>query len=447
MIERIRVIGIGPGDPGQVTGDAVRALATVDVFVVPDPGDEPSDLAVARQAVCDALIPADRAYRVVEVRDPRGETDAGRNDPAYDRGIVDSYAHVIDGLAAGETTVGLLAWGDPACDEATIRVVDALVERYAESGVAVDHDVIAGISAPQLLAARHRIPLGRADVPLHITTGRRLADEYDPSLGDVVVPFDGRLACTALAGAFPDLELYWGAYLGTPDELLVHGRLGDVVDEVGRMRAAARERHGWVTDCYLLRQPEGAPRVPTPQAFPETNTLTDGVLTLRPVTASDWRVVRDEHNDAESLRWDFEGRRLTDDDARRQAARAVLEWRRGRAARFVMVDVDSGEGAGVIGVLRMGPPGTGLVGYGVLPAFRGRGFTTRALRLVSSWAFEEAGLARLELGHKVGNVASGKAAARAGFRMEGQLSARLPNPDGTRSDEVYYSLVPGERPG
>ena len=111
-----------------------------------------------------------------------------------------------------------------------------------------------------------------------------------------------------------------------------------------------------------------------------------------------------------------------------------------------MVDVASGEGAGVIGVLRMGPPGTGLVGYGVLPAFRGRGYTTRALRLVSRWAFEEAGLARLELGHKVGNVASGKAAAKAGFRMEGRLSARLPNPDGTRSDEVYYSLVPDERP-
>lgn len=447
MIERIRVIGIGPGGPGQVTGDAVRALATVDVFLVPDPGDVPSDLVAARQAVCDALIPADRAYRVVEVPDPRGEPDARRDDPAYDRGIVDTYARVIDGLAAGETTVGFLVSGDPAHDEATIRVVDALVERYAAGGVALDHDVIAGISAPQLLAARHRIPLGRVDVPLHVTTGRRLADEYDPSLGDVVVLLDGHLACAELAGAFPDLELYWGAYLGTPDELLVHGRLADVVDEVGRLRAAARERHGWVTDCYLLRRPEGAPAAPTPPAFPETEALTDGVLTLRPVTADDWKVVRDEHNDEESLRWDFEGKRLTDDAARRGAARAALEWRRGRAARFVMVDVASGEGAGVIGVLRMGPPGTGLVGYGVLPAFRGRGFTTRALRLVSSWAFEEAGLARLELGHKVGNVASGKAAARAGFRMEGQLSARLPNPDGTRSDEVYYSLVPGEPPG
>ena len=92
-------------------------------------------------------------------------------------------------------------------------------------------------------------------------------------------------------------------------------------------------------------------------------------------------------------------------------------------------------------MLRLGPPGTGLVGYGVLPAFRGRGFTTRALRLVSRWAFDEAGLARLELGHKVDNEASGRAAEKAGFRAEGRLSARLPNPDGTWSDEVYYSLV------
>ncbi len=90
MIERIRVIGVGAGGPGQVTGEAVRALATVDVFLVPDPGDVPADLVAARQAVCAALIPADHAYRVVEVTDPQGGPDAGRDDTAYDRGIVDS---------------------------------------------------------------------------------------------------------------------------------------------------------------------------------------------------------------------------------------------------------------------------------------------------------------------------------------------------------------------
>ena len=448
MIERIRVIGIGMGDPGHVTGEAARALATVDVYLVADKGDAKSDLVAARQAVCDALIPAEHAYRVVEVTDPRRGPDAERDETAYDRGVrdwhaarVDAYADVIDGLDDGETTVGFLVWGDPAFYDSTIRVVDALVERYAATGFTVEHGVIAGISAPQLLAARHRIPLNRIGAPIHITTGRRLLDEYDPSLGDVVVMLDGHLACAELAGAFPDLELWWGAYLGTPDELLVHGRLADVVSEVWRLRAEARERHGWVMDTYLLRPPADAPTGPRPSPFPQTEPLTDGVVTLRPMTATDWETVRDEHNNEESLRWDFAGQRLTDDEAHRRAASATLEWRRGRAARFVVVDAASGESAGVIGVLRMGPPGTGLIGYGVLPAFRGRGVTTRALRLVSRWALEETGLARLELGHKVGNEASGRVAAKAGFRAEGRLSGRLPNPDGTRSDEIYYSLT------
>lgn len=262
MIERIRVIGIGMGDPLHVTGEAARALATVDVFLVADKGDAKSDLVAARQTVCDALIPVDHAYRVVEVPDPRRGPDAERDATAYDRGVrdwhaarTDAYAHVIDGLAAGETTVGFLVWGDPAFYDSTIRVVDGLVERYARADVRVDHDVIAGISAPQLLAARHRVPLNRIGAPIHITTGRRLLDEYDPSLGDVVVMLDGQLACASLADGFPDLELYWGAYLGTPDEILVRGRLAEVVDEVRRLRAEARERHGWVMDTYLLRPP------------------------------------------------------------------------------------------------------------------------------------------------------------------------------------------------
>ena len=453
MIERIRVIGIGMGDPLHVTGEAARALTMVDVFLVADKGDTKSDLIAARQAVCDALIPADHAYRVMEVTDPRRGPDAERDATAYDRGVrdwhaarVDAYAHVIDGLPDGETTVGFLVWGDPAFYDSTIRIVDALVERYAAAGVHVDHDVIAGISAPQLLAARHRIPLNRIGAPIHITTGRRLLDEYDPSLGDVVVMLDGHLACADLAKVFPDLELYWGAYLGTPDEILVRGRLGEVVDEVRRLRAEARERHGWVMDTYLLRPPTNGHVETAVTPFPATEGLTDGVLTIRPLNVDDWTVLREEHNDEESLRWDFEGQRLTDDEARRRAARAPREWRQGLAARFVMVDAVTGEGAGVIGVLRVGPPGTGLVGYGVLPGFRGRGFTTRALRLVSRWAFEETALARLELGHKVGKDASGRAAAKAGFRVEGRLSRRLPNPDGTRSDEIYYSLVRDETP-
>lgn len=260
MIRRIRIIGIGMGSPGQVTREAADAIASVDVFLVADKGADKADLVAARQAICTELVPVDHPYRVVEVPDPQRGADAARSSAAYDRGVrdwhaarVEAYATVIEGLADGEETVGFLVWGDPAFYDSTIRVVDALIARWAQRGIRVEHDVLPGISAPQLLAARHRIPLNRIGAPIHITTGRRLLDEYAPSLGDVVVMLDGALTCAGLVESHPDLELYWGAYLGTPDELLVHGRLAEVIEQVRRLRAEARERHGWVMDTYLLR--------------------------------------------------------------------------------------------------------------------------------------------------------------------------------------------------
>ena len=51
-----------------------------------------------------------------------------------------------------------------------------------------------------------------------------------------------------------DLEIHWGAYLGTPDEILVSGPLQDVRDEILRVRAEAAARKGWMFDTYLLRR-------------------------------------------------------------------------------------------------------------------------------------------------------------------------------------------------
>lgn len=262
MIRRVRIIGIGMGNPAHLTGEAITALGSVDVFLVADKGERAADLVSARQAICDTFIPADHPYRMVQVPDPKRGPDAERSSTAYGEGVRDwhaarvaAYADVIDGLGEAEQTVGFLAWGDPGFYDSTIRIVDALMARWATSGHDVDHDVITGISAPQLLAARHRITLNRIGAPVHITTGRRLVEEYEPALGDVVVMLDGHLACAELAQRHPGLELFWGAYLGTPDELLVSGRLPDVIEQVRRVRAAARERHGWVMDTYLLRAP------------------------------------------------------------------------------------------------------------------------------------------------------------------------------------------------
>lgn len=113
--------------------------------------------------------------------------------------------------------------------------------------------VIPGVSALQVLAAAHQIAL--LGNPVHLTTGPRLLSEYRPDLGDVVVFDDAELACRGLVAEFPDLEIYWGAYLGSDDEVLANGPLSKVIDEISALRAQLEGHHGWVHDTYLLRMP------------------------------------------------------------------------------------------------------------------------------------------------------------------------------------------------
>jgi precorrin-6A synthase len=110
------------------------------------------------------------------------------------------------------------------------------------------YDVIPGITAIQALTARHRVPLNDVGEPVLITTGRRLREEGLP--GSAVVMLDGDCA---FLGCPPATQIWWGAYLGTPDELLVDGTVGEVGERIAQVRADARERHGWIMDTYLLR--------------------------------------------------------------------------------------------------------------------------------------------------------------------------------------------------
>ena len=251
------VIGIGTGNPDHLTGEAVAALNRVDVFLVADKGPDRDDLVSLRDEICRTFI-SGHDYRFVSVADPPRGPDRDRDARAYREGVdvwhhrrAERYAEVIRAELGASGTVGFLVWGDPALYDSTIRIV----ELVAATGLELELTVVPGISSLSLLAARHRIVLNRVGQPIHVTTGRRLLAEYDPALGDVAVMLDGDLACRDLIGAYPDLDIYWGAQLGLPDERLVHGTLRRVLPEIERVRAATREARGWVMDTYLLRPP------------------------------------------------------------------------------------------------------------------------------------------------------------------------------------------------
>jgi precorrin-6A synthase len=253
------VIGIGSGNPDHLTREAVLALNRVDVFLVADKGAAKHDLVELRQEICRTLIRHDH-YRVVEVPDPERGPDRERDAADYQAGVAAwhearawQYAEIIAAEVADGGAIGFLVWGDPAFYDSTIRIVESI----NALGVDLELTVIPGISSIQLLAAHHKIILNRVGQPIHVTTGRRLLDEYSAALGDVIVMLDGDLTCGGLVEQFGDLMVYWGAQLGLPDEVLISGRLSEVIEEIRVKRAAVREDRGWVMDTYLLRPPIG----------------------------------------------------------------------------------------------------------------------------------------------------------------------------------------------
>jgi precorrin-6A synthase len=251
-MKKLSVIGIGAGHPDFVSAQAVAALNAVDVFFVVDKGVAARELLELRRAICERHIEHDD-YRFVTVTDPerdRTPLDYRNAVTAWHEARTDAYEAAILRELPGDGVGGILVWGDPALYDSTLRIVDALRARDA---LDFEVEVVPGISSAQALAAAHQVPLHPIGEPVLVTTGRHLAAEGVPdAVGNVVVMLDGDCSFRKVD---PDAyDIYWGAYLGTPDQILVSGRLAVVGDEIVRRRAEARERKGWIMDVYLLRR-------------------------------------------------------------------------------------------------------------------------------------------------------------------------------------------------
>ena len=250
-MKTLLAIGIGTGNPEHLTLQAVAALRRVDVVFGFDKGEEKADLQRLRRELCERFI-APRPYRTVEIPDaPRDPGIAGyeaRVDAWHERRLLACEESVATELGEGQTGA-ILVWGDPSLYDSTLRLLERLKERRR---VIFEYSAIAGISSPQALAARHRLILNRVGGAVHITTGRRLLEAVAGGADDIVVMLDGDCAFNQLPAE--DYDIYWGAYLGTSDEILIAGRLADVADEIHRVRTAQRAAHGWIMDTYLMRR-------------------------------------------------------------------------------------------------------------------------------------------------------------------------------------------------
>jgi precorrin-6A synthase len=250
-MKKVFVIGIGAGNPDYITVQAINALNEVDVFFIMDKGHEKDELVRLRKDICDRHI-KDKSYRTIETPDPPRD----RTPSSYEQAVLawheqraDIYEQLIRDELGDDDCGAFLVWGDPSLYDSTLRIIDRILARGTLS---FEYEVIPGISAIQALAARHKIALNRIGRSVHITTGRKLGDSLPNDADDVIVMLDAD--CSFKTIDDPDIDIYWGAYIGTQDEILAAGNLRALTPDIERKRAEAKARKGWVMDTYLLRR-------------------------------------------------------------------------------------------------------------------------------------------------------------------------------------------------
>jgi RimJ/RimL family protein N-acetyltransferase len=212
----------------------------------------------------------------------------------------------------------------------------------------------------------------------------------------------------------------------------------------GVRRGAAGNRAGGRDDLLVFARLAGDPAGPVERLLPDLpgGELTDGVVTLRPLGPGDTAFCTELHRLPDVVATSVPPVPPDAERVRQRCERAQAHWLNGDRADLVVLDTATGTPAGDIGLFYEEPmTGQAMLGYSMLPAWRGRGYQTRAVELLALWTFAETGVARLVAGTLPDNIASQRVLEKAGFQREGYLRSRLPGAAGRRVDDVQFALV------
>ncbi len=246
-MQELILVGIGTGNPDHLTLQAVKALNSVDLILIPRKGPDKSDLADLRLQICAAVV-TNTATQITQfdlpVRDAANPDYLARVED-WHKAIARIWASTI-AAHPGAGRVALLVWGDPSLYDSTLRIAARLHPLPKIT-------VIAGITSMQVLTAAHGIAVNDIGAAFAVTTGRQLRDGGWPAgIDTLVVMLDGDCSFTSLA---PDgVTIWWGAYVGMQNQILIAGALAERSTQIVRARAEARAEHGWIMDIYMLRR-------------------------------------------------------------------------------------------------------------------------------------------------------------------------------------------------
>ncbi|GAA0444678.1 hypothetical protein Acor_61240 [Acrocarpospora corrugata] len=209
----------------------------------------------------------------------------------------------------------------------------------------------------------------------------------------------------------------------------------------GVRRGAGTHRDGSRCDLVAfarLATDSGEPILPYLPDFPGGE-LTDGVVRLVRLGPADVDEYHRMMGDPEVMAHHVPPGRPEYADTALRCRNAGYRWLAAEQAEIAIRDAATGVFVGDVQLSNVIPPlGEAMTGYSLLPEYRGRGYVTRAVRLLVDWTFASTRIHRVIAGTTPTNTASHRVLERAGFTREGLAKELLPGPDGTRLDDLRW---------
>ena len=243
MVKKVYLIGMGPGNLKYLTLEAVDLIKRLPLFLIPLKSSKKTYLTEKRKEIL-YKIRKDQNFKIVEIPFPERKRSF-----QYKEAVISwrrKKAEILIKVLQKESTeeAGFIIWGDPSIYDGHIEIF-----KDVQKQIPIEFEIIPGISAFQILSAKHKIPLTRIAGSLLFTTPRGLK-KFSEIKENTVVFLDNYESYRKFNQK--DLKIYWGAYLGTEKEVLLSGRLSEVKEKIIELRRKLRKENGWIMEIYFL---------------------------------------------------------------------------------------------------------------------------------------------------------------------------------------------------
>ena len=243
MVKKVYLIGMGPGNLKYLTLEAVDLIKRLPLFLIPLKSSKKTYLTEKRKEIL-YKIRKDQNFKIVEIPFPERKRSF-----QYKEAVISwrrKKAEILIKVLQKESTeeAGFIIWGDPSIYDGHIEIFKDLQKQ-----IPIEFEIIPGISAFQILSAKHKIPLTKIAGSLLFTTPRGLK-KFSEIKENTVVFLDNYESYRKFNQK--DLKIYWGAYLGTEKEVLLSGRLSEVKEKIIELRRKLRKENGWIMEIYFL---------------------------------------------------------------------------------------------------------------------------------------------------------------------------------------------------